>query len=168
MEYDAVFDAKNGVEDILLPTTDAEIRSYDTSARGYHRYVVLSEICQAGDTNCTEAAVFEQVLRNPAPGRDSTSVVRTRERAKLFGTDPVVFDVDDKNRIVVNSTEAGHAFENGQVIRQVMRIGEKIYVRTIGHGVNRSIVHKAANIWGGQALFRDLDKRIRDAINGGN
>lgn len=167
-EYDAVFDATNGVEDVLLPTTDAEIRPYDTSARGYHRYVVLSEICQVKDTNCTESAVFEQVRRYPAPGRESTSKVRTRERSRLFGTDPVVFEVDDKNRIVVNSTLPGHAFEDGQVIREVVRIGEKIYVRTIGHGVNRSVVHKAANIWGGQALFRDLDKRIRDAVNGGN
>lgn len=166
-EYDAIFGSINGVEDVLLPSTDAVIRSYDTSARGYHRYEVLSEICQANDTNCTEATVFEQVRRYPAPGRDSTSKVRTRERSRLFGTEAVSFEVDDKNRIVVNSTWPGHAFEDGQVIRQVVRIGEKIYVRTVGHGVNRSIVHKAANIWGGQALFRDLDKRIRDAINGG-
>jgi hypothetical protein len=67
---------------------------------------------------------------------------------------------------ILNVTEMDHSLNYGYVSRSVVQVGDTIYIRSYGEGVNTSRGMKWVNKFVGPATWNIVDDKIRDKIQG--
>jgi len=160
---------------------------FDPNDRNSHVYSFFNAICNIGLSGCTEAAVFDALLRNAAPGSDGVTPVETGFETTL--PTGIIGDVQhivsSDALTVINLTLDNHIFADGFVVRGVEVRNGVIGIRSFGEGVNRplseDVGHQGSFIMEGRNRvfnkvslllnrslarpgFNALDNNIRDRI----
>lgn len=123
------------------------IDNYSSSKPNYHFYTVNYEICDAKQYPCcTKDFVFNIMASNAsftAPFGGSQAVIDCGI-IKLSDFGSIITKID-KSFSITNYTKKGHIFYAGKVTRYVVKVGEKIFVYTVGIGNNKLQLLKYIN-----------------------
>ena len=77
----------------------------------------------------------------------------------------VVTIVDTNTKTIVNVTQDNHDFRYGFVQREIVQIGERVYVRTIGVGNNLTFIKSVLNQYGASLAFSESTANIMRYIS---
>ncbi len=122
----------------------------------YHEYSDMDLIGTTED-GLTVQMVYNMLKFYAAPGQ--VGEASTDDIQFVPGDNPVTQIVNDNNYSVENVTLPGHILDPGNVVRQVVQVGDSIYISTVGTGTGN---FKTLNdIVGSGIIFPELDNTIR-------
>ena len=131
--------------------------SYSAQNPRYHQYEFTERLCETSNPRCTADAAFDALRRYAVPGRPTNGQpVENGEvsLANVMGLGGHVQTwLEPSSRSIVNVTQPDHFLHAGMVLRQIVREGDSIYVRTIGIGINDSEWKKHFNEQFGSLAF---------------
>lgn len=138
-------------------------RDYDPKDPNYHEYSVLTLICNVSrQYGCSAAYVFGEGLdRYPAPFM-SGDYVSNNEIQPVFGFGPVRFQVYPENMEIINETMPGHLLAPGYVERQVIQVGDDVFVQTRGVGIGTLADINSA---GSNIMWHTVDSQIANSLH---
>jgi hypothetical protein len=161
------------------------------TADGSHAYDTYTDICHVSTPGCTIEAVFEEVRKYPAPGHAAPepgqpdpcageprstcdvpvqtgdlTMVETHEWSNSRDDLGLVeHAVDFVNHRVTNTTEPGHPFHEGEVVRAVSIENGYVRITTVGTGNGPyPELNNVAGRWVFSGVDREIQARIGDAI----
>ncbi len=117
----------------------------DSTVPGYHIYryaEALGPVASGNPSTSNLASSWETSLKNAVPGGEHTGMpiqdqqISTASFAGQGG--PVITYVDPENHAIFNYTLQGHLLFEGFVERQIVQVGDKLYMVTTGIGVNKT------------------------------
>jgi len=114
---------------------------------------------------------FESLVRNAVPGGPHTGELLPNGTVSavnipiLGNIGDVVTIVDTNTKTIVNVTQDNHDFRYGFVQREIVQIGERVYVRTIGVGNNLTFIKSVLNQYGASLAFSESTANIMRYIS---
>ena len=157
------------------------VDNYNKKHSSYHIYTHTSLICDSKDNPCcTEEFVFEIMKSRAeftAPYAGAAPLVDCGQ-IDLPGFGSIVTKFGNNPRSITNYTKCNHILHAGKVVRNVVKVGTKINIYTVGTGNNKNAVLSYLNsnsssvkfIWGGvnEKLKKEVEKQLKTKNNCGN
>ncbi|EFO30072.1 putative YD repeat-containing protein [Roseibium sp. TrichSKD4] len=154
------------VSGVFAPkSSESVLGEFDTNHPNFHLYTLESPICNLSDGNCSVENVYEQLLKNPAPGmeQNNTPVVSGQISIADLGLPGQIDDIGPVRHIVNpadysvrNDTVDGHILHPGSVVRRVVARDGKVFIQTLGEGTGalpRINEATAGVLWGNVDKF---------------
>lgn len=161
-----------------FPCEDPMLRGTDRNDGPEPKYRESSPVCTITDGSqlvngvsvrggaCSVENVFEVLVRTPSaigPTLDDEQEVENCGVLNLAGSNRIRVEIDEAQHRVLNYTLPGHDFYPGRVIRQIVRVGDKVRVDTIGTGTLPQPM-KAVNWLSAQGIWLVVDDQLRKAF----
>lgn len=160
-----------GGDDAGLLGSPRRRSAYSPEAPGWHDYMAGPTLICPSALGCTAPEIADQLARFGVPGRDPARPVADGERSFVWHPDlpipagHVTSRITDDGLTITNTTEPGHVFHDGHIMRWATQTPEgDWYVTTRGTGNNRYPLMQPLNTWQGPPIFRSLDERLRENI----